>query len=276
MTDTSSKGQHPDVPYDPQQGDIQHDHILNVAPRLDPRDKLDPMESKMGAGKKIALAMIADQFRPPRLDQSQLGSCTANGHAYQYMIHRLVAGLDPTLVSRLQLYYDERAMEADIPEDAGADPRDGLKSFQKRGVGAETLWPYDIARFAEKPPAAVYADARSHTIGAYYRVVALATIKHYLAQPKPDPIGLAMLVYTGMERSKNGVIPMPGVQEQPLGGHWLTITGAEDRSDWPGGGYVRLDNSWGPKSGDGTGCYYLPYQYLLNSALCPVKWRFVL
>jgi hypothetical protein len=268
---------HESVPYDPQRGDIQHDHILNVAPRLDARDKIDPLEANMGAAAKpITLAMIADQFRPPRLDQLPLGACTANGTAYQYMIHRLVAGLEPTLVSRLQLYYDERKIEGDIPEDAGADPRDGLKVFNKQGVGAESFWPYDISKFAHQPPAAVYADAPHQKIGAYYRLSSLSTIKHYLAQPKSDPIGLAMLVFDGMERSKNGVIPMPGAQEQPLGGHWLTITGAEDRPDWPGGGYVRLDNSWGMQAGNGKGEYFLPYQYLLNSALCPVKWRFVL
>jgi hypothetical protein len=262
----------PGIPYEPQQGDVQHDHILNVAPRIDPRDKIDPDESKLAAAPLPPTAMI--EKRPPRLDQSQLGSCTSNGTAYAYQVHLMNAGLDPVLVSRLQLYYDERFVEADVPDDVGADPRDGLKVFHRRGVGKESLWPYDIARFREEPPAAVYADAKNQMIGAYYRLSSLATTKRHLTNK--IPIGLAMLVYDGMERSTNGVIPMPGVREQARGGHWLTITGYCDRPDWPGGGYVRLDNSWGPTAGDGTGCYYLPYQYLLNSALCPVKWRFTL
>src|SRR2546430_8805955 len=52
-----------------------------------------------------------------RSDQGQLGSCVPNGTAYQAMIHMLVNGVDPLLVSRLQLYYDARALEGTIGEE---------------------------------------------------------------------------------------------------------------------------------------------------------------
>lgn len=260
------------IPYDPQEGGTPHDHVLNVVARLDARDKIDPDEMKLSAAKVPPMAMIAK--RAPILDQSQLGSCTANGWAHIYATMLLNAAKEPVTISRLQLYYDERAIEQDIADDAGADPRDGAKVMQKQGVGREDFWPYDIARFTQKPPAAVYADAPNHRIAAYYRVVSLHNLKDKLAHN--IPVGLAMLVFNGMERSTNGIIPMPGQSEQALGGHWLTITGYCDRPDWPGNGYVRLDNSWGAKAGDGTGCYFLPYAYLLNTQLCPVLWRVTL
>lgn len=262
----------PGIPYEPNDGAPAKGYRLDVMPRLDSQDFIDPDETKLAATKLPAMAMM--NTRAPILDQLPLGACTANGWAHIFATMLLNAGKDAVAVSRLQLYYDERKIEGDIPDDSGADPRDGAKVMQKQGVGREDLWPYDIAKFTQQPPAAVYQDAPNHKVKAYYRVVSLHNLKSKIAAN--IPVGLAMLVYEQMERSTNGVIAMPS--GPVLGGHWLTITGYCDRSqnDWPGGGYIRLDNSWGAKAGDGTGCYYLPYAYLLNSQLCPAMWRIVL
>jgi hypothetical protein len=251
-----------------------HNYRLDVVSKPDGRDYIDPDETRLTAAKLPDISMIEDAYRPLRLDQGQLGSCVPNGTAYQAMIHMLVNGVEPLLVSRLQLYYDARALEGTIGEDSGLDPRDALIVFKKRGVGREDLWPYDISRFTQKPPDTVYADAPNHRIGPYYRVASPHNTQAKLHGR--IPVGFAIAVYDGMMRSRNGVIPMPDPSQQLDGYHWITATGYCYRPDWPGGGYYRLDNTWGQRAGDGSGCYFLPFDYAHNSQLTFAKWRFML
>ena len=44
--------------------------------------------------------------------------------------------------------YNERRREGDVPDDGGAQLRDGVHSLATTGVCAEADWPYDVARFA--------------------------------------------------------------------------------------------------------------------------------
>ena len=68
--------------------------------------------------------------------------------------------LTPDFVpSRLFIYYNERVIEGTVDTDSGAQIRDGIKVVNKQGAAAEKDWPYDIAKFAEKPPAKAFADA---------------------------------------------------------------------------------------------------------------------
>jgi len=87
-------------------------------------------------------------------DQGQLGSCTANALAGNLEFLEKKAGHTVTDLSRLFIYYNERAMEGTINDDAGAMIRDGVKSLVKLGVCSEKKWPYKIAKFTQKPPAA--------------------------------------------------------------------------------------------------------------------------
>lgn len=104
---------------------------------------------------------------PAVYDQGSLGSCTANaiGAAYQFdqinhhttnAVSKFVA---PFVPSRLFVYYNERAMEGSIPNDNGAAIEDGVTSVSKVGVCPETMWPYDISKFAQKPPNETYKYA---------------------------------------------------------------------------------------------------------------------
>src|ERR1700747_2514934 len=94
---------------------------------------------------------------PPVYDQGQLGSCTANGIGAAIQFDRMKQQLKPDFIpSRLFIYYNERVMENTVNSDSGAAIRDGIKSVNKQGVCPETEWPYDIAKFTKKPPAACY------------------------------------------------------------------------------------------------------------------------
>src|SRR6476659_5566927 len=105
---------------------------------------------------------------PKVYDQGELGSCTANAIAaaleFDQMKQRLKNVFTP---SRLFIYYNERAMEGTVDSDSGAMIRDGIKSVNTQGAPPDSLWPYDIANFAEQPPAQAYQVAGQNTAISY-------------------------------------------------------------------------------------------------------------
>ena len=97
---------------------------------------------------------------PPVYDQGSLGSCTANAlmAAFEFDAKYMFEG------SRLFLYYNERCIENNVDEDSGAYLRDGIESLRKHGVCRESLWPYDVSKYRDKPPAECYADGMRHQV----------------------------------------------------------------------------------------------------------------
>ncbi len=108
---------------------------------------------------------------PPVYDQGQLGSCTGNAIAGAVQFDREKQKLKPDFVpSRLFIYYGERVIEGTVNSDAGAQIRDGIKVVAKQGVPPETDWPYDITKFADKPPPKAFTDALKDLAVSYSRV----------------------------------------------------------------------------------------------------------
>src|SRR5918912_2497020 len=108
---------------------------------------------------------------PPVYDQGQLGSCTANaiGAAFEFMQKKQQQ--QDFMPSRLFIYWNERKIEGTVDQDSGAMIRDGIKSVHKLGACSEDTWPYDIARFTEKPPDRAYTEALDHQVIVYRRVL---------------------------------------------------------------------------------------------------------
>ena len=202
---------------------------------------------------------------PPVYDQGRLGSCTANAlcGAMQFERPALPQG------SRLFLYYNERRLEHDVPDDAGATLADGVTCLERLGVCPETEWPYDIAKFAKEPTARCYVDAaKNRAVSAYNLPVGdAATMKKVLASCLPFVVGIA--VYPSFEApdvAATGVVPMPGPKERSIGGHAVLCVGYDDaRGAW------LMRNSWGAAWGD-KGYFYLPYAYLLDPLLSSDMW----
>ena len=200
---------------------------------------------------------------PPVFDQGDLGSCTANALSAAFAYD--ASGF---LGSRLFLYYNERKLENDIPDDAGAFLSDGIACLVKFGICSESEWPYDISQFAVKPPQKCYTDALKERATVVYNIHNdMNSMKNCLNSGFPFVVGIA--VYSSFESKSvalTGYVPMPGSRDTFLGGHAVLVCGYTDRMQcW----IVR--NSWGASWG-AKGYFYLPYQYLLDSSLASDLW----
>jgi C1A family cysteine protease len=221
--------------------------------------------------KKLLPTVSLRAQMPPVYDQGQLGSCTANSTGAILEFDEMKEKeKDAATPSRLFIYYNERAMEGTIREDSGAEIRDGIKSLAQLGAPPETFWPYDIAKFAKKPPAAAYKEALKHKALRYARVVQDTTaVQNVLATGYPIAFGFT--VYTSFESAavaKNGVVPMPQAHEKVLGGHAVVAIGYKTIG---GQLYVECRNSWGPSWGD-HGYFWMPAAYLMSSSLAQDFW----
>jgi len=201
-------------------------------------------------------------------DQGQLGSCTANAIGAAIEFDQQKQGTAAFVPSRLFIYYNERVIERTVAQDSGAQIRDGMKAVATLGAPRETEWPYNIKKFAVKPSAAAYADAKQDIVTAYTRVVqSLAQFQGCLASGYPFVFGFT--VYESFESdavAKNGVMPMPAPREKVLGGHAVLAVGYDGKRR-----VFIVRNSWG--SGWGAkGYFFMPYEYLLNPSLASDFW----
>lgn len=209
---------------------------------------------------------------PPPYNQGQLGSCTGNALAFlcefDWMKQQKAA---PFVPSRLFIYYCERLLEGTVHSDAGAFLRDGIKSLHIWGFPPESAWPYNIAAFAQAPSAHAYALAWKEKVQDYGSVAQdMNMMKTVLASGYPIVIGFTVYEsFVSQEVAQTGMVPMPGPNENVVGGHAVGIVGYN--SD---GWIVR--NSWGADWGQ-QGYFIMPYEYFLNPDLSSDLWvvRFV-
>ena len=195
-------------------------------------------------------------WMPPVMDQGSLGSCTAHGVTAALRYNLINNGRTDYPLSRLQLYYDTRALEGDIPEDNGAQIRNVIKCAAKNGVGRESLWPYDQTKWTQEPPQAVYDDAKHFEALDYRRVdIDSRAIKTALYVGRPVVIGIAIFPsFESNSVAATGVVPLPGWNEKSIGGHCMTIHGYQDD-------VFTVRNSWGTGWGALGDCF-IPAAYI--------------
>jgi C1A family cysteine protease len=205
---------------------------------------------------------------PPVYDQGQLGSCTGNSIAGAIEFEQMKQKVNAFVPSRLFIYYNERVIENTVNSDAGAQIRDGMKVVAKQGAPPETDWPYDITKFAEKPPTQAYTDAAKNKVMSYQRVNrSLSQFKGCLASGYPFVFGFT--VYDSFESAavaQSGHASMPQPGESVAGGHAVACVGYDDQNQW-----FIVRNSWGDTWGM-KGYFTLPYQYLLETNLSDDFW----
>lgn len=233
--------------------------------RPDYRDKLYAAIAK--PPKKLPAAVDLRSGCSAVENQGELGSCTANALVGNLEFLEKQAGRRVTNLSRLFVYYNERAMEGTINDDAGAAIRDGVKSLVKLGVCSETKWPYVIGKFTVKPPAPCFKEALQHQVLSYHRIVTLLEMRRCLAEGFPFVFGFT--VYDGFESAaveRTGVLELPRPAERVLGGHAVMAVGYNE-----GAKRFTIRNSWGREWGAG-GYFTMPYAYLEDRNLSDDYW----
>jgi len=185
---------------------------------------------------------------------------------FQFLLMKL--GRPSFVPSRLMIYWGERAIEGTIPQDAGAQIRDGVKSVSTLGAPNESVWPYVVANFAEKPPALAYTNAKQDIITSYSRVPRDTTqMRGCLADGFPFVLGFT--VYESFESqavADSGVLNMPASGEKMLGGHAVLAVGYDDSRR-----AFAIRNSWGSDWGI-KGYFWMPYEYLQSEHLSSDFW----
>lgn len=202
----------------------------------------------------------------PIENQKALGACTGNAIVGMAEFLMIVQGLSLVNLSRLMLYYDERAIEGTVDTDAGAMIRDGMKSMHQTGVCSEKLWPYSIKRFADKPPVKCYAPQNVYKLPGYKRITTLNSMLNCLGSGFPFVFGFA--VYENFEEEswwKKGFMPMP--QGGMLGGHAVLAVGYDMTTR-----FILVRNSWGKSFGIG-GYFWMPFDYITSHDLANDMWE---
>lgn len=209
---------------------------------------------------------------PPCYDQGDLGSCTANGIAGIIEHRMIVANYKwPFVPSRLFIYYNERAAEGTVNQDAGGMISDGIASVNTLGVCPENSspvwsWPYkdDPNTFKIKPYPACYKNALLHkSIKESAISIDRATVLNTLAQGRPIVFG--MVLFSSFESNytlTTGIMKVPAFYEQAIGGHCMvavgyllnTPMGKQGVKDW-----ILVRNSWGTDVyGSMQGYFWMP------------------
>jgi len=245
----------------------------------DARDhiKTFSVEHLEAAAAVTSLDLSAVCKMPPAYDQGQLGSCTANSVCGQFWFDLLNGDYDKQSndlsfsPSRLYLYYKERQIDGDIPDDAGSSLRTGIKALNTYGVCSESLWSYDDGptKFKQAPPATCDQSAKYHKAVSYKKLPqTLSALKACLLQKLPFVFGFT--VYPSFENiGADGVMSMPtadDIKQGDLGGHAVLCIGFDDAKQ-----LFKVRNSWGPSWGL-EGNFLMPYAYMLDTELSNDMW----
>lgn len=234
--------------------------------------------------KKLPTAVdLRPKFKFAVYNQGNIGSCTANAIAAAIQFDRAQAKQKPSFTpSRLFIYYNERAMEGTVADDAGAQIRDGVKSVVKQGVCNEKIWSYADppaqydggpwppgAKPAQKPTAACYAEAKEFQVIRYQRLSqTLTQLRGCLAQGDTFVFGFTVYdsLYDANDAPKS-ILPLPNLgKDKVLGGHAVLAVGYDDAKQ-----VFIVRNSWGAKVQD-KGHFYMPYAYINDSSLADDFW----
>jgi len=241
-------------------------HLRGWIPDL-PDHRDFPYADLRPSGVRLPKSVNLQSSMSPVEDQGQLGSCTANALAGALEFLELKNGQPLVDLSRLFIYYNERAVEHTVASDSGAMIRDGIKSLASQGVCPEKKWPYVVSAFTKKPPAGCYAAAKKHTVRTYHRIASLNDMRACLAEGYPFVFGFS--VYESFESAavaKSGVLNLPEPHERQMGGHAVCAVGYDDKAK-----RVLVRNSWGTGWGQ-KGYFTMPYDYLASSDLADDFW----
>lgn len=161
----------------------------------------------------------------------------------------------PVQLSPRYLYYLCKKVDGQ-PYLEGTYPRIAMKILAKYGVAEESCWPYKPFQ-KDHPCASADKEAKRYRIKAYARLHTLMEMKRSLVINGPFLAGVKVFKGWFSKRViESGLIPLPGKNEQTVGGHAVCIAGFDDVKQT-----FKFKNSWGRSWAD-KGYGYLSYAYI--------------
>lgn len=182
-------------------------------------------------------------------DQGALGSCTAHGIGGAVRGCQIAKGADADIpiLSRLALYWLERAYLHEQDQDAGAFIHLGFQALNTFGFAPETAWEYsdDGERFKKMPPLEVLEAAfDQRTPVDYQRILSTGGAR---VDDVKRALGSGHLVVFGTQVTEDfcngnvgpsGILQTPGPGDAIAGGHCMLWCGHDHDA-------VDVANSWG-------------------------------
>jgi len=221
-------------------------------------DKKDSRDYKYQVTAKVSPNVVdLRQYCSPIENQGNLGSCTGQSIAGAIELLNKRNG-KPTDVSRLFIYYYERALLGTINYDSGAYIRDGIKVTNHNGVSLERYWPYDISKYKLEPVNEAKNDALTRKVTRYERVADFNGCIDALSNGYPVVVGFYVYQsFMSATVARTGNMPYPNTKrERLLGGHAVLLVGYNKSKK-----VFIVRNSWGTSWGD-KGYFYMPFDVI--------------
>ena len=219
----------------------------------DPEDKRDiPLGIILPRLTAPAEVDCSSRMSPVR-DQGEEGTCVAFAAVvgvkeYQEEKER------GRLITLSPRYLYSACKEIDgSPNAEGTYPRVAMKLLAQRGVCREECWPYRPFQ-TDSPCPAADRQAYPFRIRTYARLEGIEEMTRSLSVNGPFLAGVE--VFPEWMEERGGKIPLPGEDDQTLGGHAICIVGYSRT-----GQFFKFKNSWGERWGE-EGYGYLPFAYL--------------
>jgi C1A family cysteine protease len=221
-------------------------------------DTVDNRDYKYQVTAKVSPNVVdLRQYCSPIENQGSLGSCTGQSIAGAIELLNKRNG-KPTDVSRLFIYYYERALLGTINYDSGAYIRDGIKVTNHNGVSLERYWPYDISKYKLEPVNEAKNDALTRKVTRYERVADFNGCIDALSNGYPVVVGFYVYQsFMSATVARTGNMPYPNTKrERLLGGHAVLLVGYNKSKK-----VFIVRNSWGTSWGD-KGYFYMPFDVI--------------
>jgi len=201
-------------------------------------------------------------YHGPIYDQGQEGGCV--GHSCIEILDFLgnKHKRQHPMLSRQMAYADARRIDpGTLPlTDSGSSLHAGLQGLVKWGVSPESVWPYTTADMDVVPTLKAYQAAAAYKVLKYEQLRTEQAMLSCMANGYGFIAGIDC--FNGIDSDQayeTGVIPMPGPNEDPIGGHAIFLCDF-DLTHWR----YTFQNSWGPWGATINGVRgfgYLPMKY---------------
>ena len=225
---------------------------------IDKRDIIFIIKTKK---KKLSRTFSLKKKMPSVLDQGKLGCsnvCVIVNNIYYLDIKNRIK--NPELKSRLFIHYNTKNYDKLFQEKCYYTLRNMIKSINKYGICYEKDWEYNLNNIRIRPNDKCYTDAKFQKRIKYKRINKnINDIKNILFSGFPVIFGFD--IYINIHNTnliKKGVIPIPKMKSNRIGGHSVLIIGWRDDLRLFG-----VQNSFGNVWGN-NGFGWISYDYICN------------